>query len=149
MKLILTQEVSGLGSPGDVVDVKNGYGRNYLLPRGMATVWTRGGQKQVDAIRAARKTREIASKEQATSIKGTLEAQVVRVRVKAGQGGRLFGSVTPGVVADAIEDAKMGTVDKRRLEIPSLIKSTGQYQITARLHPEVSARVRIDVVAAS
>lgn len=149
MKLILTQEVSGLGEPGDVVTVKDGYGRNYLLPRGMATPWTRGGQKQVDSIRAARKAREIQSKDAAASMKGSLQAKVVRVRVRAGKDGRLFGAVTPALIADAIAEAKMGTLDRRKLEIPTAIRSTGQYEIMARLHPEVSAKVRIDVVAAA
>lgn len=148
MKIILTQEVTDLGQAGDIVDVKPGFARNYLLPRGLATPWTRGGQKQVDSIRAARKAREIESREEAVSIKSKLESRVVRVKVKAGKEGRLFGSVTPGLIADAIAASDIGSVDRRKLEIPQAIKTTGQYQISARLHPEVQALIKVDVVPA-
>src|SRR4051812_37009942 len=99
MKLILTQEVTGLGTPGDVVEVKDGYGRNYLLPRGLAVAWSKGGEKQVSSIRKARQAREIASIEEAQQVRSRLESKPVTVRAKAGSGGRLFGAVTPGDVA--------------------------------------------------
>lgn len=146
MKVILTQEVDGWGEPGDLVTVKPGFARNYLFPRGLATAWTKGGQKQVDSIRRARKVREVADLDEAHAIRGRLESGVVRVKVRAGKDGRIFGSVTPTIIAEAIKDANMGDIDKRKIEVRDIIKSTGQTVIKVRLHPEVSARVKIDVV---
>ena len=148
MKLILTQEVTGLGTPGDVVEVKDGYGRNYLVPRGLATAWTKGGQKQVEQIQAARKTREIADVETARSVKAQLESRRVRVTVNAGASGRLFGAVTPGDVADAVRSVVGTDVDRRKIEIAQPIKSVGEYEVSVRLHPEVAATVALEVVPA-
>ena len=94
MKVILTHEVSGLGTAGDVVDVKPGYARNFLFRRGLATAWTKGAQKQVDALAAGRAARAVKSLEEAQSIKGNLEAQQVTISAHAGDSGRLFGAVT-------------------------------------------------------
>ena len=101
-KIILTNEVSGLGSAGDVVEVKNGFARNYLLPRGFAVLWTKGGEKQVDSIKAARATRALATVEEANTLKAALEGKSVRLTAKAGVGGRLFGSVKTADVAAAV-----------------------------------------------
>ena len=147
MKLILPQEVSGLGTPGDIVEVKDGYGRNYLVPRGLATAWTKGGEKQVSAIRKARETREIASLEEAQRIRSALEAKPVRLTVRAGTSGRLFGAVTPTDVAQAIAEADGPSVDKRKVELTQPIKSTGDYTAHVRLHPEVQAKVTLKIVA--
>ena len=147
MKLILTQEVSGLGTPGDIVEVKDGYGRNYLVPRGLATAWTKGGEKQVSAIRKARETREIASLEDAQRIRSALESKPVRLTVRAGTSGRLFGAVTPTDVAQAIAEADGPSVDKRKVELTQPIKSTGDYTAHVRLHPEVQAKVTLKIVA--
>jgi large subunit ribosomal protein L9 len=149
MKLILTQEVTGLGTPGDVVEVKDGYGRNYLLPRGLATAWTRGGEKQVEAIRRARRARSIASIEEAQQVKASLESTSVRIDAKSGDTGRLFGAVTPADVADAVRAATGRDVDRRKVEIAQPIKSVGTYQVQVRLHPEVQATVDVEVVPAS
>lgn len=146
MKVILTQEVDGWGEPGDLVTVKPGFARNYLFPRGLATAWTKGGQKQIDTIRRARKAREVADLDEAHSMRSKLESGVVRVKVRAGKDGRIFGSITPTILADAIKAANMGDIDKRKIEVRDIIKSTGQSVIKVRLHPEVSARVKIDVV---
>ena len=102
MKLILTQEVTGLGAPGDVVEVKDGYGRNYLVPRGLALRWTRGGEKQIESIKAARASRAVRDLGHAEEVKTKLEAQPVSVKVRAGAGGRLFGAVTVGEIAEAL-----------------------------------------------
>ena len=104
-KLILTNEVSGLGSAGDVIEVKNGYARNYLIPQGFAVAWSRGGEKQVEQIKAARAARELATIEEAKDLKARVEANVITLRVKAGAEGRLFGSVKTADVAQAIADA--------------------------------------------
>ncbi|MFP5334560.1 MAG: 50S ribosomal protein L9 [Actinomycetes bacterium] len=149
MKLILTQEVSGLGTPGDVVEVKDGYGRNYLLPRGLATAWTKGGEKQVDAIRRARQAREVATLDEAQAIKAALEGKRVRLPVKAGQSGRLFGSVTPADVAAAVKESVGRDIDRRKVEIDQPIKSLGAHTVQVRLHPDVQATVDLEVVAAS
>jgi large subunit ribosomal protein L9 len=147
MKLILTQEVSGLGTPGDVVEVKDGYGRNYLVPRGLATAWTKGGEKQVAAIRKARQSRAVASLEEAQRIRQSLEAKPVRVGVRAGASGRLFGAVTPADVAAAIVAADGPQVDRRKVELTNPIKTVGDYTAHVRLHPEVQAQVTLRVVA--
>ncbi len=147
MKLILKQEVSGLGTPGDVVEVKDGYGRNYLVPRGLATAWTKGGEKQVSAIRKARESREIASLEEAQRVRARLESKPVRLAVRAGTSGRLFGAVTPTDIAQAILDADGPVVDKRKVELAQAIKSTGDYTAQVRLHPDVQATVALKIVA--
>ena len=149
MKLILTQEVAGLGGPGDVVEVKDGYGRNYLVPRGAAIRWTRGGEKQVTSIRRGREVREIADLGHAKDVKGQLEGLKVKLPVRAGESGRLFGSVTVADIADAVTKAGGPQVDKRRIEIGSPIKTVGAHQVTVRLHPEVVATLTVQVVAAA
>ena len=148
MKIILTHEVSGLGTAGDVVDVKDGYARNYLVPRGFAIRWTKGGEKDVAQIRRARKIHEIATIEQANEIKAKLEGVKVRLAVRSGDAGRLFGSVTPADIASAIKAAGGPDVDKRRVELGSPIKTLGAHQVSVRLHPEVAAKLGIEVVAA-
>jgi large subunit ribosomal protein L9 len=145
MKVILTQEVSGLGSPGDIVEVKNGYGRNYLLPQGFAITWTKGAEKQVTVIRRARSAREIRDLGHANEIKAQLEGLKVSLAARAGDGGRLFGSVTPAEVVDAVKTAGGPTLDRRRLEMPGHIKSVGSYQVRVKLHPEVTARFDLNV----
>ncbi|MFD8456784.1 50S ribosomal protein L9 [Streptomyces antimycoticus] len=148
MKIILTHEVSGLGTAGDVVDVKDGYARNYLVPRGLAIRWTKGGEKDVEQIRRGRRIREIATIEQANEVKARLEGVKVQLKTRAGDAGRLFGSVTPADIASAIKDAGGPEVDKRRIEVQSPIKTLGAHQVSVRLHAEVAAKVGVEVVAA-
>ncbi|MDE3723448.1 50S ribosomal protein L9 [Nocardiopsis sp. N85] len=145
MKLILTHEVNGLGAPGDVVEVKNGYGRNYLLPRGFAIRWTRGGQKQIDLIQRARSARDIRTLDEAKQVAGRVSALNVRLKQRAGEGGRLFGSVTPADIAEAVKVAGGPELDKRRIEVKNPIKSVGAYKVQVRLHPEVVATINLDV----
>jgi large subunit ribosomal protein L9 len=147
-KLILTHEVTGLGAPGDVVDVKNGFARNYLIPQGFAVAWTRGGEKQIDSIKAARAAREHATLEEAQDLKAKLQANAVTLTVKAGEGGRLFGSVKTTDVADAVAAAGLGTVDKRKIEISAPIKATGEHEATVRLRDDIVATITLKVVAA-
>ena len=147
-KLILTHEVTGLGTAGDVVDVKNGYARNYLIPQGFAVSWTRGGEKQIEQIKAARTARELATIEEAQHIKAKLEATKVKLTVKAGAEGRLFGSVKTGDVAAAVEAAGIGSLDKRKIELPNPIKAVGTHEATVRLHEDLSAIITLQVVAA-
>ncbi|MDQ1513090.1 MAG: large subunit ribosomal protein [Microbacteriaceae bacterium] len=147
-KLILTQEVTGLGSAGDIVEVKGGYARNYLVPSGFAVAWTRGGQKQVDTIRTARKAREAESLEAAQALKARLEAQPVRLAVRTGQAGRLFGSVSTEDVAEAVQAAGLGTVDRRAIEFASPVRATGTHEASVRLREDVAATLTLEVVAA-
>ena len=146
MKLILTQEVAGLGDAGDIVEVRDGYGRNYLLPRGLAIGWTRGGEKQVTQIKRARKSREIRSLDHAKEVKAEIEALTVNVPAKAGDSGKLFGSVTNTDVMNAIKAAGGPLVEKRNVQISAPIKKTGSHTVAIDLHPDVVARVTIEVV---
>lgn len=145
-KVILTNEVRGLGSAGDVVEVKNGYARNYLVPQGFAVNWTRGGEAQVEQIRKAREARALASVEEAQELKTKLEADKIRIEAKAGHGGRLFGAIKPATVAQAIEAAGLGSVDKRKITVPS-IKATGDYEATVHLHEGVDAEVTLQIIS--
>jgi large subunit ribosomal protein L9 len=150
MKLILTQEVGGLGSPGDIVEVKDGYGRNFLIPRGFAIRWTKGGERTVESIKAARSTREVRDLDHAKQIKSQLETTTVDLPVRAGEGGRLFGAVTVTDIATAIQGAVSGgtQVDKRKIIVGNPIKSLGSHQVTVKVHDEVDATVHLNVVAA-
>jgi large subunit ribosomal protein L9 len=149
MKLILTHEVTGLGAPGDVVEVKDGYGRNFLIPRGFAIRWTRGGEKQIESIKAARGAREVRDIDKAQEIKARLEAGPVDVKVRAGAEGRLFGAVTVGDIAEAINGtASDAVVDKRKIMVGNPIKSLGSHQVTVRVHDEVEAKVDLNVIPA-
>ncbi|MCA5924351.1 MULTISPECIES: 50S ribosomal protein L9 [Curtobacterium] len=147
-KLILTHEVSGLGSAGDVVDVKNGYARNYLIPQGFAVAWSKGGEKQVESIRAARTARELATIEEAQDLKMKLENATIQLSVKAGKDGRLFGSVRPADVADAVQAQGVGSLDKRKVEVPATIKTVGDHEATVRLREDITAVISLKVVAA-
>jgi large subunit ribosomal protein L9 len=147
-KLILTHEVSGLGSAGDVVEVKNGYARNYLIPQGFAVQWSRGGQKQVDQIKSARVARELATLEDAQALKSKLEASPIKLSVTAGREGRLFGSVKNGDIVDAVEAAGLGSLDKRTIELAAPIKAVGRHEATVRLRTDVVATIKLEVVAA-
>ena len=147
-KLILTNEVAGLGSAGDVIEVKNGYARNYLIPQGFAVAWTRGGEKQVASIRAARDARAIHDHEEAVALKNNLESNKVKLSVKAGAEGRLFGAVKPADVADAVKTAGLGDLDKRKIHITAPIKAVGEHEATIRLRDDLTAVITLQVVAA-
>ena len=136
-KIILTHEVTGLGEPGDVVEVKDGYARNFLVPRNLATPWTKGAEKDVTAIRKARKAREIATLDDAKAIRDSLQSKPVVVSAKAGESGRLFGAVTTAEIADAVKKSGAPQIDKRKVEIGQPIKALGEYQVSVRLHADV------------
>jgi large subunit ribosomal protein L9 len=150
MKLILTADVSGLGGPGDIVEVKDGYGRNYLLPRGLAITATKGAEKQVAIIRRAQETRQIRDLDHAKEVKATLEGLgAVALKAKAASGsGKLFGSVTTSDVASAVRAAGGPALDKRSIELAGHIKTTGKHSVNVRLHPEVTVALAVDVTAA-
>jgi large subunit ribosomal protein L9 len=147
MKLILTREVSGLGQPGDIVEVADGYGRNYLVPRGAAISWTKGAEKQIGQIKRAQDARGIRGLDHAKELKAQLEALSVRLSARAGDGGKLFGSVTQADIADAVKAAGGPLVDRKRINLPGHIKTTGAHTVTIELHPDVVATVPVTVAA--
>lgn len=146
-KVILTHEVGGLGVAGDVVDVKDGYARNYLVPRGLATAWSAGAEKQIEALRASRRAKAMASVEEAQAARDSLQSNPVVVKAKAGESGRLFGGITTATIAEALGDRVK--VDKRRIQIGQPIKALGEYEVQISLHDDVTAKVTVQVVAAA
>jgi large subunit ribosomal protein L9 len=147
MKLILTQEVAGLGAAGDVVEVKDGYGRNYLVPRGFAIRWTRGGEKTIESIKKARSARAVHDADQAAEVKARLEEATFNIKVRAGEGGRLFGAVTASDIAAAIAEGG-AEVDKRTIVVGNPIKSLGAHTVTVRVLDDVEAQVSLNVIPA-
>jgi large subunit ribosomal protein L9 len=147
MKLILNQEVPGLGAPGDVVEVKDGYGRNYLVPRGIAQRWTKGADKQIATIRRAREVREVRDLGAAQEIASSLKGLSVTLPARAGSEGRLFGSVTTADIVAAVTAAGGPKLDKRLVQVPTPIKSTGAHTVTVKVHPEVEASLTLQVTA--
>ena len=146
-KLILTHDVTNLGTVGDVVEVKDGYARNYLLPRKLATPWTKGAQRQLDQMAEARRKRSIESLEQAQEARAWLTENVVTVSATAGANGRLFGAVSTADLAEAVKDAGGPAIDRRKIEVVPPIKSTGRHSATVRLHADVVAPIEVNVVA--
>ena len=147
MKLILTQEVTGLGGAGDVVDVKDGYGRNYLIPRGFGIRWTRGGEKTIDSIKKSRDARSVRDADHAAEVKAKLEDSTFNVKVRAGEGGRLFGAVSTAEIADAVKAAGGPSLDKRTIVVVNPIKSLGAHTVTVKLHDDVEAQVSLNIVS--
>ncbi len=147
MKLILTREVAGLGLAGDIVEVADGYGRNYLVPRGAAIGWSKGAEKQVGQLKRARDAREIRDLGHAREIKAELEKLTVTLVARAGSGGKLFGSITAADVVSAVKAAGGPLLDKKRVALPGHIKTVGDHTVTVELHPDVVATVPLEVTA--
>jgi large subunit ribosomal protein L9 len=143
VKLILTREVAGLGLAGDIVDVADGYGRNFLVPRGDAINWTKGTERQIAQIRRARDAREIRDRGHARELKDDLEKLSVSIEARAGKDGRLFGSITAGDIAAAVKDAGGPTLDRKRIKTDGHIKTTGTHTVTVDLHPDVTASLPV------
>jgi large subunit ribosomal protein L9 len=148
MKLILTAPIDNLGSPGDVVEVKDGYGRNFLIPRGFAIRWTRGGEKQIEGIKRSRAAREIRGLDHAEDVRGQLEELTIDLPARAGDTGKLYGAVTAGDVVAVIKKAGGPSIDKRAVQIAKPIKTVGLHTVGIKLHDAVTAHVRIVVVQA-
>lgn len=148
MKLILTAAVDHLGVAGDIVEVKDGFGRNFLLPRGFAINWSRGSAKQVEGIRRARDAREIRGIDHAGEVRSQLEALAIALPRLAGATGKLFGAVTPADVVDAVRKAGGPAIDKRMVQITKPIKTLGKHTVGIKLHDAVTAHVTVDVTAA-
>lgn len=150
MKLILTADVDHLGAVGDTVEVKDGYGRNFLLPRGLAIVASRGAQRQADDIRRARDTKTVRDREHANEIKTAIAALgSVSLPVRtAVDSGKLFGSVTAADVVAAIKKAGGPNLDKRIVRLPKAhIKAVGTHPVVVHLHPEIDVEIALEVVA--
>ena len=147
-KLILTHDVSNLGSAGEVVEIKDGYARNYLLPRKLATPWTKGAQRQIDQMVEARRKRAIETLEQAQAARAWLIDNVVTITATAGANGRLFGAVSTADLAAAVKEAGGPTIDRRKIEVLPPIKSIGRHSASVRLHADVVAPIEVNVVAA-
>lgn len=146
IEVILREDVKTLGRAGEMVRVKPGYARNYLLPQGLAYEATEGNKKRIAAETRARASREQAERSEAERVAATLSAVQLSLSGKAGEEGKLFGSITSQDVADAL--ARQGhAVDKRRIELEHPIKTVGEHAVTVRLHPEVHAELRVSVVA--
>ncbi|MDU7816615.1 50S ribosomal protein L9 [Cutibacterium avidum] len=149
MKLILTAPVAKLGVPGDIVEVKDGYGRNFLLPQNYAIKWTRGAEAQIKDITRAREAKEINSKEEAEQVRSQLEHLVVQVTVQAGESGRLFGAVTAADIALAVKKAGGPALDKRTIEISKPIKTIGKHTVGVKLHDAIKGHVTVETVPAA
>ena len=150
MKLILTAAVENLGVAGDIVEVKNGYGRNLLLPRGLAIVATPGAEKQIEGIKRAQEAREIRDLDHAREVKAALGAlEGVTIADRTSESGKLFGSVKTDDIVDAVKAAGGPNLDKRAIVLPkNLVKTTGKYQVEAKLTDGIVSRVKFEVVAA-
>jgi large subunit ribosomal protein L9 len=147
MKVILRSDVDRLGKRGDIVDVADGYGRNYLLPRGLAFVATAGAVDQAAKMRRARDLRDAHDREAAETVATTLVPKVITIPAKAGSEGRLFGSVTAGDVVDAVREQTGVELQRRQLDADP-IRTLGQHTVTAKLHSDVSFPITVDVVSA-
>ncbi|MGH7630538.1 MAG: 50S ribosomal protein L9 [Gemmatimonadales bacterium] len=145
MELILREDVQSLGKAGELVRVKPGYGRNFLLPRGLAYEATEGNKKRIAGETRARTARQASEKAEAEALAARLGALNLRLAGKAGEEGKLFGSVTAQDIATALERAGH-TVDRRRIELEHPIKALGDHTVAIRLHPDVHAEVRLTVV---
>ena len=147
MKLILTADVANLGGPGDLVVVNDGYGRNFLLPRGLAIVATRGAMKQVETIRRTQEGKRIRDLDHAREVAGEIQGlgKVTVAAKSAGEGGKLFGSISPADLVAAVKSAGGPNLDKRLVEISGHIKSTGSHSVHVRLHPDVRVELPLAV----
>jgi large subunit ribosomal protein L9 len=147
MKIILQREVEKLGVPGDVVDVADGYARNYLVPRGMAIPATRGAVKHAGRLRQSHDTRVQKEVGSAESLAATLTETPIRIPARAGEDGRLFGSITIPHLAEALSKAIGIPIDRRQVHLAEPIRSTGTHEVDVSLHPEVTAKVTVEVVS--
>lgn len=148
MKLLLRSDVDGVGKRGDIVDVSDGYARNYLVPRGMAVTATDGVTQQAERMRKTRMLKDAADRAAAEEIAKVLVAATITLKARAGEEGKLFGSVTSAEIVEAVEAQTGARLDRRHLVLPEPIKSLGTHSITAKLHSDVQFQISVDVTAA-
>jgi large subunit ribosomal protein L9 len=147
MRIILQKEIDKLGAPGDIVQVADGYARNYLIPRGLAAPATKGAVQHAERLKAGHEERLRRDRSEAEALAARLAKTPLRIAAQAGDEGRLFGSITAQDVADELSRSLEGTFDRRRVHLDEPIRSLGAHEVTVHLHPEVDATVTIDVVA--
>lgn len=147
MRLVLRNDIDGVGKKGDIVDVADGYARNFLVPRGQAFQATKGVVTQAAAMRRTRDLKDAKDRAAAETVARELVAKVITVKAKAGSEGRLFGSVTTSDIAEAVAAQSGANIDRRRLELDEPIRHLGTHEVPVRLHPEVQFRITVEVVA--
>jgi large subunit ribosomal protein L9 len=147
VKIVLREDVDNLGRKGDLLEVADGYARNYLVPRGLALKATKGIVKQSESMRRGREVREARDRTEAEELAGRLGSARVEVKARAGEGGRLFGSITSNDIADALTAQTGIEIDRRKLVLDEPLKALGPAEVELRLHPEVTAKVQVEVVA--
>jgi large subunit ribosomal protein L9 len=143
-KVILTKTVAQLGHSGDVVTVKAGYARNYLIPQGLAFQWSKGAADQIESMKRARLAKAVATREDAVAAKTAIDGAVVEIPAKVSESGKLFGGISTVDIASALESK--AAVDPKSIKVET-IKSTGEFPATVALHPEISASFTVKVVA--
>ncbi|HEX6395593.1 MAG TPA: 50S ribosomal protein L9 [Acidimicrobiales bacterium] len=146
MRVVLRSDIDNVGKRGDIVDVADGFARNYLLPKGHAIVATNGVTAQANAMRRARDLKDAKDRESAELVARTLVPMVIRIPAKVGAGGRLFGSVTAADVVDAVATQTKVNLDRRKLHLEEPIKSAGTHEVPVKLHSDVEFRVTVEVV---
>ncbi len=146
MRIILQRTVEKLGTPGTVVEVADGYARNYLIPRGLAAPASSGGVRHAERLKRGHEVRTRRALTEARSLADRLQKAPLRIRAKAGPEGRLFGSITVADVADELQKAAGAPIDRKRVHLPEVIRSVGTHEVTVHLHPEVNASVTVEVV---
>lgn len=147
MKLVLRADVDNVGKKGDIVDVADGYGRNFLVPRGLAITATKGAVKQADTMKRAREVREARERETVEALAGRLRGQTIRVTARAGEAGKLFGSVTAPEIADAVQTQLGVELDRRKLHLPEPIREVGSHEVSMHLFEGVEAEFTVVVDA--
>ena len=147
MKVILRADVANVGHKGDVLDVADGFARNYLVPKGLALKASDGALAQAESMRRSRNIKEARDREGAEEIARRLTPTVIRIPARAGTEGRLFGSVTAADIADAVTAQTGITLDRRRVHLEDPIKNLGSHEIAVRLHTDVEARLQVEVVS--
>jgi len=148
MRIVLRDDVENLGKKGDLVDVADGYARNYLVPRGLALKATAGNQKQADAMRRNREVRETREREAAQTLAEQFEGRTITIKARAGGEGRLFGSVTSVDIAEAVQKQTGAEIDRRRIDLDEPLKELGGVDVQVRLHPDVLATLHVEVESA-
>ena len=148
MRIILQREVDKLGVPGDIVDVKDGYARNYLLPRGLAIPASKGAVKHAERLREAHDSRVERARVEAQGLVDQLSQTRLRVASKAGEDGKLFGSVTAQHLADELSRAVGQPIDRKRIHLDEPIRSLGTHEVEVHVHPDLDAKVTVEVVQA-
>lgn len=147
MRIVLREDVDDLGRKGDLLEVADGYARNYLVPRGLALKASKGIVKQAESMRRSREVREVRDRAAAEEVASKLSGARVEITARAGEGGKLFGSVTASDIADAVLAQSGVEIDRRKIELAEPLKELGPAELTVRLHSGVDATIHVEVIA--